>query len=75
MTMPLPNPDWTADEIVAHLKTIGTTASRAGMARFGINIAEVAGASFPDIPDTVQERTSLYKTPAEKFAECVAAIG
>lgn len=41
--MPLPDPSWTADEIVAHLKTIGTAENRAGMARFGINTATALG--------------------------------
>ncbi|CDX23577.1 DNA alkylation repair protein [Mesorhizobium sp. WSM4935] len=41
--MPLPGPSWSADDIVAHLRTIGTEADRAGMARFGINTASALG--------------------------------
>ncbi|WP_040593457.1 DNA alkylation repair protein [Mesorhizobium metallidurans] len=41
--MALPDPGWTADEIVAHLRTIGTAENRAGMARFGINTATALG--------------------------------
>jgi 3-methyladenine DNA glycosylase AlkD len=41
--MPLPDPSWSADDIVAHLRAIGTEADRAGMARFGINTASALG--------------------------------
>ncbi|TPI39036.1 DNA alkylation repair protein [Mesorhizobium sp. B3-1-9] len=41
--MPLPDPSWSADDIVAHLRAIGTEANRAGMARFGINTASALG--------------------------------
>ncbi|NUS19809.1 MAG: DNA alkylation repair protein [Mesorhizobium sp.] len=41
--MPLPDPSWSADDIVAHLRSIGTEANRAGMARFGINTANALG--------------------------------
>jgi 3-methyladenine DNA glycosylase AlkD len=34
--LPAPSPDWGVDEIVAHLRSLGTEANRAGMARFGI---------------------------------------
>ncbi|MER8372393.1 DNA alkylation repair protein [Mesorhizobium sp. M1406] len=47
--MPLPDPDWTADEIVAHLRAIGTAENRAGMARFGINIATALGVGNSDL--------------------------
>jgi 3-methyladenine DNA glycosylase AlkD len=38
-----PSPSWTAAEIVAHLRTLGTEENRAGMARFGINTASALG--------------------------------
>ncbi|MBZ9759691.1 DNA alkylation repair protein [Mesorhizobium sp. CA8] len=41
--MPLPDPSWSADDIVAHLRAIGTEANRAGMARYGINTASALG--------------------------------
>ena len=41
--MPPPDPSWSADDILAHLRAIGTEANRAGMARFGINIATALG--------------------------------
>ena len=41
--MPLPDPSWSADDIVAHLRSIGTDENRAGMARFGINTASALG--------------------------------
>ena len=39
----LPSPSWTAAEIIAHLKLLGTEESRAGMARFGINTQNALG--------------------------------
>lgn len=47
--MPLPDPSWTAGEIVAHLKAIGTAENRAGMARFGINTATALGVGNSDL--------------------------
>jgi 3-methyladenine DNA glycosylase AlkD len=47
--MSLPDPGWTADEIVAHLKAIGTAENRAGMARFGINITTALGVGNSDL--------------------------
>ncbi|RVC48535.1 DNA alkylation repair protein, partial [Mesorhizobium sp. M00.F.Ca.ET.038.03.1.1] len=41
--MPLPDPSWSADDVVAHLRAIGTEANLAGMARFGINTASALG--------------------------------
>jgi 3-methyladenine DNA glycosylase AlkD len=41
--MPLPDPSWSADDIVAHLRSIGMEANLAGMARFGINTANALG--------------------------------
>ncbi|TGP52722.1 DNA alkylation repair protein [bacterium M00.F.Ca.ET.230.01.1.1] len=41
--MPLPDPSWSADDIVTHLRSIGTEENRAGMARFGINTANALG--------------------------------
>jgi 3-methyladenine DNA glycosylase AlkD len=38
-----PSPSWTAAEIVAHLKSLGSEENRAGMARFGINTASALG--------------------------------
>ncbi|TGQ47795.1 DNA alkylation repair protein [Mesorhizobium sp. M00.F.Ca.ET.216.01.1.1] len=47
--MPLPDPSWTADAIVAHLRAIGTAENRAGMARFGINTATALGVGNSDL--------------------------
>ena len=41
--MSSPDPSWSADDIVAHLRSIGTEANLAGMARFGINTANALG--------------------------------
>ncbi|PBB21719.1 DNA alkylation repair protein [Mesorhizobium sp. WSM4313] len=41
--MPQPDPSWSADDIVAHLRSVGTEDNRAGMARFGINTASALG--------------------------------
>lgn len=49
MARPVPDPGWTADEIVAHLKAIGTAENRAGMARFGINTATALGVGNSDL--------------------------
>jgi 3-methyladenine DNA glycosylase AlkD len=43
MTSAEPSPSWTADEVIAHLRTLGTDENRAGMARFGINTATALG--------------------------------
>lgn len=47
--MSLPGPDWSAAEIIAHLRSIGTEANRAGMARFGINTATALGVGNSDL--------------------------
>jgi 3-methyladenine DNA glycosylase AlkD len=47
--MSLPAPDWTAQDIVAHLRSIGTAENRAGMARFGINTATALGVGNTDL--------------------------
>jgi len=41
--MASPDPSWRADDIVAHLRSIGTAANLAGMARFGINTVNALG--------------------------------
>jgi 3-methyladenine DNA glycosylase AlkD len=38
-----PSPSWTADEVVAHLRSLASEANRAGMARFGIATATALG--------------------------------
>ena len=43
--MPVPSPSWNADEVVAHLKSLGTEENRAGMARFGIRTETALGVS------------------------------
>ncbi|TPM41979.1 DNA alkylation repair protein [Mesorhizobium sp. B2-3-4] len=47
--MSLPAPNWTAQEIVAHLRSIGTEENRAGMARFGIKTATALGVGNADL--------------------------
>ncbi|TGS47607.1 MULTISPECIES: DNA alkylation repair protein [unclassified Mesorhizobium] len=47
--MSLPAPGWTAQDIVAHLRSIGTEENRAGMARFGINNATALGIGNADL--------------------------
>jgi 3-methyladenine DNA glycosylase AlkD len=41
--LPLPSPGWTAEDVVAHLKTAGSQENRAGMARFGIRTDRAFG--------------------------------
>ena len=47
--MSLPGPGWSADDVVAHLRSIGTEENRAGMARFGINTATALGIGNADL--------------------------
>ncbi|PBC09502.1 DNA alkylation repair protein [Mesorhizobium sp. WSM3859] len=47
--MGLPDPSWSADDIVAHLRAIGTETNLAGMARFGINTASALGIANSDL--------------------------
>ncbi|WP_027054168.1 DNA alkylation repair protein [Mesorhizobium erdmanii] len=47
--MSLPAPDWTAHDIIAHLRSIGTEENRVGMARFGINTASALGVGNADL--------------------------
>ncbi|TPK90508.1 DNA alkylation repair protein [Mesorhizobium sp. B2-4-17] len=47
--MSLPAPGWTAQEVVAHLRSIGTEENRRGMARFGINTATALGVGNVDL--------------------------
>ena len=41
--MASPDPGWSAGDIVAHLRSIGSAANLTGMARFGINTANALG--------------------------------
>jgi 3-methyladenine DNA glycosylase AlkD len=41
------SPDWSAEDIVAHLRSISSKESRAGMARFGIRADRAFGVSNP----------------------------
>nr|WP_091585825.1 DNA alkylation repair protein [Mesorhizobium qingshengii] len=41
--MSQPDPDWTADDIIAHLKVFRAPENLSGMARFGINIETALG--------------------------------
>jgi 3-methyladenine DNA glycosylase AlkD len=43
--MSAPSPSWNADQVVAHLKSLGTEEDRIGMARFGINTEAALGIS------------------------------
>jgi 3-methyladenine DNA glycosylase AlkD len=47
--MSQPDPDWTADDIVAHLKALRAPENLSGMARFGINIATALGIGNSDL--------------------------
>ncbi|TGQ72631.1 DNA alkylation repair protein [Mesorhizobium sp. M00.F.Ca.ET.186.01.1.1] len=47
--MSLPVPGWTTQDILAHLRSIGTEENRAGMARFGINTATALGVGNSDL--------------------------
>jgi 3-methyladenine DNA glycosylase AlkD len=40
---PLPLPSWSAEEIIDHLRPLGTEENRVGMARFGINADNALG--------------------------------
>lgn len=41
--MASPSPEWTAEDIIAHLRTLGREENRAGMARVGINTETALG--------------------------------
>src|SRR5262245_46242946 len=43
MTSTEPSPPWTADEVIAHLRSLGTDENRVGMARFGIKTTTALG--------------------------------
>jgi 3-methyladenine DNA glycosylase AlkD len=43
--MSAPSPSWNADQVIAHLRSLGTEENRAGMARYGINTAAALGIS------------------------------
>jgi 3-methyladenine DNA glycosylase AlkD len=43
--MDAPSPSWSADRIVAHLRSLGSEENRAGMARFGIRTDKAFGVS------------------------------
>jgi 3-methyladenine DNA glycosylase AlkD len=43
--MNAPSPSWSADEILAHLKSLGSADNRAGMARYGIRTEQALGIS------------------------------
>jgi 3-methyladenine DNA glycosylase AlkD len=47
--MRVPSPDWTAQDIVAHLRTLGSAGNVAGMARFGIRTDRALGVGNTDI--------------------------
>jgi 3-methyladenine DNA glycosylase AlkD len=47
--MALPDPSWSANDIVVHLRSIGTEENRAGMARFGINTRTALGVGNSDL--------------------------
>ncbi|MBN9217418.1 MAG: DNA alkylation repair protein [Mesorhizobium sp.] len=47
--MSLPAPGWTAQDIVDHLRAIGTEENRLGMTRFGINTATALGVGNTDL--------------------------
>ncbi|AZO08060.1 MULTISPECIES: DNA alkylation repair protein [unclassified Mesorhizobium] len=47
--MSLPDPNWSADDIVAHLRAIGKAENRAGMARFGITTTTALGVGNSDL--------------------------
>lgn len=47
--MSLPAPGWTAKDVIAHLRSIGTEENRAGMARFGINTTTALGIGNADL--------------------------
>ena len=40
---PVPEPGWTTEQIVAHLRSLGSAHNIAGMARFGINTGTALG--------------------------------
>jgi 3-methyladenine DNA glycosylase AlkD len=43
----VPSPSWTAGDIIAHLRMLGTEENRVGMARFGINTQSALGVGNP----------------------------
>ena len=78
--MPLPDPGWSADDIVAHLRAIGTQTNLAGMARFGINTATALGIGNSDLRPLARklkknhERSLLLWDSGIREARLVAAF-
>ncbi|RUW07176.1 DNA alkylation repair protein, partial [Mesorhizobium sp. M1A.F.Ca.IN.020.06.1.1] len=78
--MVLPDPSWSADEIVAHLRSIGSEKNRAGMARFGINTRTALGVGNSDLRPLArklkknQERSLLLWDTDIREARLMAAF-
>jgi len=78
--MASPDPGWSADDIVAHLRSIGTEANLAGMARFGINTASALGVGNSELRPLArklkknQERSLLLWDSGVREARLIAAF-
>ncbi|RWG14675.1 MAG: DNA alkylation repair protein [Mesorhizobium sp.] len=78
--MVLPDPSWSADEIVAHLRSIGSEKKSAGMARFGINTRTALGVGNSDLRPLArklkknQERSLLLWDTDIREARLMAAF-
>ncbi|TPI15192.1 DNA alkylation repair protein [Mesorhizobium sp. B4-1-3] len=78
--MPLPDPSWSADDIIAHLRAVGTDENRAGMARFGINTASALGVGNSQLRPLARklkknhERSLLLWNSGVREARLIAAF-
>jgi len=78
--MALPDPSWSADDVVAHLRSIGTEKNRVGMARFGINTANALGVGNSDLRPLARrlkknhERSLLLWNSGVREARLMAAF-
>lgn len=64
--MHLPSPAWTAEDIVAHLKSLGSEENRAGMARFGIAAASALGVGHTQL-NPIARRLKINQPRAERL--------
>lgn len=61
-----PSPAWTAEEIVAHLKSLGSEENRAGMARFGIATETALGVGHTHL-NPIARRVKINQRRAEEL--------
>jgi len=61
-----PSPDWTAEDIVEHLKSLGSEENRAGLARFGVATANALGVGHTHL-NPIARRVKVNQRRAEEL--------